>query len=312
MLFQSRYRRSPPPVSDSPPSAPDEQQALLAAVRAVLVPLARLAVARGLPYAALEETLKQAVVSAAAAAHPGVAPHRSVSRIATATGINRREVTRLVMHTEPDAPPQGRSLATEVFTLWVSKAEFRGADGQPMRLPRLGPAPSFESLAHQVTRDVHPRSLLDELLRLQMADLDEATDTVGPKREGFVPSGDRVRMLGFLSHNVGDHLTAGVDNVLGDGRRHFEQALFADGLSEASIRAVRALIGPQWTLLLQALVPTLEKLVEQDAALPTADQRRMRVGLYAFDDLTDEAQAARRADPRPDPAAAPRRRPRKT
>jgi Family of unknown function (DUF6502) len=298
-------------VSSPDPSAPDEQQALLAALRAVLDPLARLAVARGLPYASLEETLKHSVVQAAAQAHPGLAPHRSVSRIATATGINRREVTRVLLQTPADQPPPGRSLASEVYTHWLAAPDYRDAEGRPLTLPRLGPAPSFESLAQQITRDVHPRSLLDELLRLQMATLDEATDTVQARGDGFVPSGDRVRMLGFLAANVGDHLQAGVDNTLADGRRHFEQALFADGISETSMQAVRALIAPQWKQLLATLVPPLEKLVAQDDGLPAAEQRRVRIGLYAFDAPTDDAQAARRqATPRP-AATAPLRRPRK-
>ena len=56
-----------------------EPQALQDALRAVLAPLAQLAVAQGLPYAALEAMLKQAVVQAAAAVHAQAAPQRSVS-----------------------------------------------------------------------------------------------------------------------------------------------------------------------------------------------------------------------------------------
>jgi Family of unknown function (DUF6502) len=293
------------PETTTPPD--DEKQALLDAVRAVLAPLARLAVARGLPYAALEEAMRRAVVKAAADVNPQIAPHRSVSRISTATGINRREVTRL---TQPEtaSPRRGRSVAAEVFAHWLGSRTYRDRKGRPRVLPRLGPEPSFETLAHAVTRDVHPRSLLDELLRLKLAVLDEATDTVALLRDGFVPSGDRVRMLGFLSDNVGDHLAASVDNVLADGRRHFEQAVFADGLSAASMGAVRAIVGPQWKGLLEALVPPLEKMIEADAEIPTAERRRVRIGLYAYDDATPEA---RQAAPAP-AATAPKRRPRKT
>ena len=53
-------------------------------------------------------------------------------------------------------------------------------------LPRQGAAPSFESLAQEITRDVHPRSLLDELCRLGLATWDEAGDTVALSREAFV------------------------------------------------------------------------------------------------------------------------------
>ena len=178
-------------MSDSPANPHEHTAALLAAVRAIVAPLARLAVARGVPYAVLEETLKQAVVAAAADAHPDVAPHRSVSRIATATGINRREVGRVLEARREGHAPAPRSPASEVFTRWLGHPDYRAADGQPLELPRLGPAPSFESLAQSVTRDVHPRSLLDELLRLRLAELDEDRDTVRAAREGFVPRGDQ-------------------------------------------------------------------------------------------------------------------------
>ncbi len=261
-----------------------EAQALQQALRAVLAPLAQLAVAQGMPYAALEATLKRAVVQAAAAAHPQVAPQRSVSRISTATGINRREVTRL-MQADAGAPRQPRSPASALFAHWLSDPAYLDAQGAPRVLPRLGAVPSFEALAQAVTRDVHPRSLLDELLRLKLATLDEAADTVALLRGGFVPRGDRRRMLGFLSDNVGDHLRAAVENLLADGSRHFEQAVFADGLSAASVQRLRTLIGPQWKALLEALVPPLEQWVKADAPLPAEQKHRVRIGLFAFDDL---------------------------
>jgi Family of unknown function (DUF6502) len=290
-------------------------------VAAVFAPLAQLVVARGLPYAAVEEALKRAIVDAAAAAHPQVAAHRSVSRISTTTGINRREVTRL---TRPATPTHATALATapastqlrasarspasEVFAHWLSDPRYLDRRHAPRVLPRTGAAPSFESLAQEVTRDVHPRSLLDELLRLKLARLDESTDRVSIQRDGFVPTGDQQRMLGFLSANVGDHLAAAVSNVLGDGHRHFEQAIFADGISATSMQALRLLIGPQWKLLLETLVPPLEKMIEADAALPAGAQRRVRIGLYAFDEGT--ATDPQRAKPASAPA--PARRARKT
>src|SRR4051812_809384 len=84
------------PSNDSTPMTDDEQQALLAATRALMRPLARLLVARGVPFAAAEESLKTAMIEAGLAAHPDSQPHRAASRVSAATGINRREVTRLV------------------------------------------------------------------------------------------------------------------------------------------------------------------------------------------------------------------------
>lgn len=277
-----------------------EQQALGNAMAGLLSALARLAVARGVPYAGVEEMLKRAFVQAADAAHPGLLPHRKVSRISTATGINRREVTRL-MQPEPEAGGRGRSLAAEVFTHWRSQQPYRAADGTPRVLPRQGPEPSFETLAQTVTRDVHPRSLLDELCRLGMARWDEPSDTVSLSFDVFVPKGDRVRMLGFLGDNVGDHLRAAVANVLGEGPMQFEQAIFADGLTPASIASVQPAVAAHWDSLLAALVPALEARVAADADAQPAPQGRLRVGLYMYQEAgPDDLSAA--------PATPPRRR----
>lgn len=287
-----------------------ELRALHEALAQLLEPVARLAVARGLPYAATQELLKKAFVEAASAAHPGLAAHRKVSRIATTTGINRREVTRL---TAPAAqrgaaaarrPP--RSAASELLVHWRTHPEWREADGRPRVLPRLGPAPSFEALAQAITRDVHPRSLLDELCRLGLARLDEAADTVALLGDAFVPSGDRVRMLGFLADNVGDHLRAAVDNVLSSGRPpHLEQALFAEGLTAASLESLRPLLREQWSTLRQALVPALEARIEADARAP-GPRSRVRLGLYAYHEVPGAPHAP--GDPLAQPPAAVRAR----
>lgn len=284
-------------ANPDPTAASPEQQALREALVQLLAPVARLAVARGLPFAAVEEMLKQSFVDAASAAHPTLAPHRRVSRIATATGINRREVTRLTQRQRRGAPEApARSLASELFAHWRTQSPYRDEHGEPRTLPRQGPAPSFETLAQEITRDVHPRSLLEELVRLGLAAVVPASDAAGERvqllRDAYVPSGDRVRMLGFLGDNVGDHLGAAVDNVLGGDRRHFEQAVFADGLSAESIASLRPLIAAQWQALLAALVPHLEARVAADAACEPPPQGRVRVGLYSFNPDAPAPQAA--------------------
>jgi hypothetical protein len=269
----------------------NEQEALLAALRQVLEPLAELAVQRGLPYAPVEELARRAFVGAADAAHPDLLSHRKVSRISTTTGINRREVARLLAVIRDAQAVQQlprRSVASELFAHWMSDGRYRDRHGEPRVLRRQGRAPSFESLAHAITRDVHPRSVLDELLRLKLAVHDIQRDTVALVRDAFVPSEDRVRMLQFLGANAGDHLAGAVANVLSDGRRHYEQAVFADGLTEASVQEVWAQIGELWKTLLVTLVPVLEQKVERDQQAQGATQR-LRVGLYTFDANTAAA-----------------------
>jgi hypothetical protein len=146
---------------------------------------------------------------------------------------------------------------------------------------------------------VHPRSLLDELLRLQLASLDDSTDTVTVT--SAVPRGDQARMLAFLGDNAGDHLQAAVDNVLTGDNLHFEQALFAEGLSDDTMAWLREATRAQWRQLRQALVPELGRRLEVDARLAPPPTRRWRVGLYSHD-------SAARASAGPTPAAPARKR----
>jgi len=255
---------------------------MLAAVRAVLQPLAHLLVARGMTFATAEESLKMAFVNAAREAHPGGLPHRLVSRISTTTGINRREVTRLTREAQ-GLPGPHRSLANELHVHWLTAPAYRDGTGTPMALPRQGPKPSFDTLAREVTNDVHPRSLLDEMVRLGYAQIDTAADRVSVVAEATTPKGDRPRLFEILGHNVGDHLSAAVANVLTDSTAHFEQAIIADGIDQEAVRQVDALLRAQWRLLLDALVPALQELVARHDASGAADSaRRLTIGLYEF------------------------------
>lgn len=296
---------SAPNASKTPDTTDDA--ALSDALRAVLVPLVDLALARGLSYQVMEEMLRRSFVESARKTLTGALPHRMVSRISIATGLNRREVGRLM--DEEDVAAPRRSPATEVFAKWMSNPRLRHRDGRPRTLARQGDARSFEALAQSVTRDVHPRSLLEELMRLGLVAHDPEADTVSLVREAFVPGGDAPRQLAFLADNVGDHLRSAVDNVLGNGTQHLEQAVFADELSAESVQALVPVLRTQWQALAQALVPTLTQMIEADQAAGRAQDQRVRVGLFSYSApmspaATDVAPVA----PEPSPASRSRKR----
>ena len=282
--------------------------ALTQALHTLMAPVAALAIAQGLPFATIEDLLKTAFVDAARAAHPNLPSHRLVSRISTTTGINRREVSRIAQAQAHGAlVPVRRSPATRVFTKWIADSALNPRAGATRALPRSGPAPSFETLAHSVTRDVHPRSLLDELCRLGLARVDG--DMVHVVRDSFVPRVDSERMLGFLGTNVGDHLRAAVANVLSGEPPHLEQSIFADELSQASLDAFRQLMRMQWKTLLAATVPALQQLIDDDRATGRTRDQRVRVGLYVYHEpMASASDQPNTAAPEKSRARAPKRR----
>lgn len=274
-------------------------QALGDALRAVLGPVARLALAKGVPFAVLEEMMKETFVDEALKAQPAQAPSRLVSRISVATGLNRREVTRLTRERRA-ARAVRQAPAAEVFARWQTDPLYLDDAGAPQALPRVAaPAggPSFESLAQGVTRDVHPRSLLEEMCRLGVARLDAATDEVSLVRNAFVPSDAQTAMLGFLGDNAGDHLAAAVANVLATEAPHFEQAVFADELSVESIERMRGFVLGQWTALMKSAVPMLEGLIEADRQAGRRQDQRLRIGLYSYAEVAGGATSPISSEP---------------
>lgn len=288
--------------------------ALAAAFERLLAPLAQLMVAQGVTYAQVDEMLRLAVVQAAHAAHPNLPEHRRASRVSATTGLHRREVQRLLQvaaSPQPAAPP--RSPALEVLLHWITSPAYQSPrsgkgirKGDPITLPRTGEAPSFQTLAQEVTRDVHPRALLEELLRLKLVRMNEGDDRIELTQQlGYTPKSDQVALLRYLGLNVGDHFQAAVDNVLerasGDQRPfgHFDQSLSAEGLSSESLRLVQEALRVQWQSFARQLTPLLEQRIEIDtASSPEASGHRLRLGVYGFDN-GPAGSAVPSADTRP-------------
>ncbi len=265
----------------------------LSAVETLLLPIARLMLAHGLKLAQAQELLKAAFVNAAVQARvsfPNAAPtDRMASMISVATGLHRKEVQRLLA-SPPATGSRGRSYAAEVFARWATARRFRDAGGKPKPLPRAAHAEggaTFEELTRAVSTDVHARSILEELKRLNLAV--EEDGVVRLIAKDYYPAGDRSESLAFLAANVGDHLTAAVTNVTASGTPPFlEQALFADELSAESARAASVLATKAWRSAFESILPQLQAMADRDAKGADKDWR-VRIGVFA---LTEDQKAA--------------------
>jgi len=256
----------------------------LAVAAEVLRPLVGMLLDNGARYGAIAELLKALLVERALAQVPGAAGPRGISRISAATGIHRKEVKRLMTLPGRVSEQLGRSLAAEVFTRWCTDRRFLDANGRPRALARGAAGDdtvSFETLARAVSRDVHPRTILEELLRLGIAE-SGPDGCVRLVVEAFVPAAEQREMLGFLAANVSDHLAAAVTNVQGGAERFLEQALYADALSPSSAQRIDALAREHWRRLLCELAPQLQALVDADREAGAPADRRVRVGMYAY------------------------------
>ena len=141
--------------------------AVLAAVRRLAQPLARLLLEAGIGAGEFQALMKGAFVRAAG--ELGDSPRPNASRIASLTGLTRRDVAALLQTAEDAAPEaaRGHHRIQRVLTGWWTDPDFQDRLGQPAVLPLRGAKSSFASLVKRYSGEPRVLTILDELLRVK-------------------------------------------------------------------------------------------------------------------------------------------------
>jgi Family of unknown function (DUF6502) len=268
-------------TNTTPVSAP---ASLVRALRHLLRPLVRLLVARGVTYTMLADVLKEIYVDVAERDFGLDGKRPTDSRVSLLTGVHRKDVRRL----REAAPakedmPDSVALGAQLVAAWTTRRDFLDAKGRPRALPRLasqGGTRSFESLVESVSKDIRPRSVLDEWLRLGVVELDDK-DRVVLRTAAFVPRRGSDELAFYLGHNVHDHIAAATHNLLGEGAPFMERSVHYDELGERSIAELAELAGRAG---MDALNQVNRKAMACEARdrEDAAPRRRMTFGVYFY------------------------------
>lgn len=256
------------------------------ALRAILRPLIRALIAQGVTAPALYRIIKRSYVEVAAAE---LKDQATDSRISIATGVHRRDVKTIRAKAQPDQSAVRRKVSTlaTVIGRWMSDPNLQTADGSPKALPRSSDTSfDFEQLVQEVSRDIRPRAVLEELKRQAL--VTEEDDQIHLNPEALVGPADLDQKLHFFAHNIGDHMSAAVENLLSDTPPFLERAVFFNRLTEASVdtleKEARALAGSALREI-NALASARQR-IEKDGPEAT---HRFRFGVYFLKD--DEGPA---------------------
>ncbi len=263
-------------------------------VLALLKPLVRLLLRHGVTYPVFAAALKRVFLSAAHDELSARGMGRTDSAISLLSGVHRRDVrtlTRGELAEAASAPPPALGLAAQVVARWMFDAAFRAADGSPRPLARTG-AGGFDTLVAGISRDVRPRAVLDELLRLGVV-AEHADDTLSLVAGGFAPQQGFDETLWLTAQNLHDHAAAAVANLHGEAPSpggFLEQAVFVDELGPESIEQLRQASREAWQAAFQTVMQTAQQRFDHDAAaLPPAERRhRARFGVYFFSEREPE------------------------
>lgn len=234
----------------------------------MLRPLVKLLLHYSVQYPAFTSLLKQTYVEMATAMPVDGKPQTD-SRVSLLTGIHRLDVKRLrnEIVTGNDDPPMSVTLGAQIVARWTAHVEFLDNKGRPLPLHRLasrGGAMSFEALVRSVSKDIRPRVVLDEWLRLGVAQIDNL-DRVVLVTDAFIPSHGLDEKFFYLGKNVHDHLAASAHNLTqADTPPLLERSVYYDRLSMDSTLILSAYARQLSSQVMQSFSKKAMELQEQD------------------------------------------------
>ncbi|MEM1274742.1 MAG: DUF6502 family protein [Pseudomonadota bacterium] len=227
-------------MNDTDPTT--QSSAFARVLDSLLRPLVRALIAQGVTAPALYVRLKRLYVEVAEESFQIGGERQTDSRISMLTGVHRRDVREFRgadMASRTEAREKVTSLAS-VIGRWLADPKTSDAAGNPKPLPRSGSDPfSFESLVRLVSTDIRPKTVLDELERQGMVEV--ADGAVHLKTDAFIGPNNLDQKTHFFAENVGDHISAAVENLLAEEDPPFlERAVFYNRLTPASVDDLQA------------------------------------------------------------------------
>ncbi len=259
------------------------QAALAKAVIMLCKPLIRLLIEKGMTFPQFRELMKELYVEVADK-HFSLDDNKpSDSRIFVLTGVHRKDVKRIRQQAEQDNPQitSSASLSGEIVARWSSMPDYLDDKGKPRQLLKNGKnnEAGFEQLVSSVSKDVRPKVILEEWLRLNIVRLED--DYIVLNKSAFVPNKEFTEMAYYLGHNVHDHMASCVNNILVEADPMLERSVYYASLTENSVNKLNTIASKKGNELLQHLNKQAIKLYDADKHKDDATYR-MRLGVYWY------------------------------
>lgn len=270
---------------------PVKEKALAKALSNMLRPLVRLLIHQDITYIGLLNLLKRTYVEVAEESFTIENKKLTDSRISLLTGIHRGDVKRIRTENlnQPTEKELKASLSSQLISIWMGHQGYIDVNGEPLPLFRYKQdgSPSFEELVFSVSKDKHPRSILDEWLSQNLVELvtKDKLEKVQLSQASYVPAEDFEEKLFFAGKNIGSHLTTVAHNLENQVPAMFDRAVYYSDLTAESMQKLEAASNEKMMVVLTELNQLASQLQEQDKDAEKANNE-MHVGAYFCQNLT--------------------------
>ena len=251
-------------------------------IKQLLRPVIRMMLRNDVAFSDLAEWLKRLYVDVAEKEFAVDGRKQTVARIAVLTGLNRKEVKRLLE--EPLVQPgyQTRhNRAKRVISGWMNDADFQDNRGRTRHLDISDKESGFSALVKRYSGDIPPRAILDELLRVGVVEKLK-NKKLKLKKHGYIPQANNEEMLKVLAEAGADLLTTMDHNLSQPAESSRLQLQVAyDNLPLESVEIFRSMSRDRALKLIQGLDQFLSTQ-DRDINPDSKGQGRYRAGMGVY------------------------------
>lgn len=180
------------------------KKAISAALVRLLHPLVKILLRNGIPYGTFCELARWVYVDVAFHEFTIQGRKQTDSRIATITGLNRKEVRRLKKIAAVDelGAPERYNRAVRVISGWRNDPDFLNSRGITKEIPFEGAKASFSSLVKNYSGDIPPRAILDEMERAGVIEITKGKIKLLSK--GYIVRKEETEKMQILGEDVSE------------------------------------------------------------------------------------------------------------
>jgi len=274
----------------------NQQSILVKAILRVLVPLARMLLRNNVPYGAFTELARRAYVEAAKGFTVD-GKKQNNSRIATITGLSRKEVKRIVELKEEtdELSIEKYNRAARVVYGWVHDPVYQENESRTLVLRFDGVEPSFMALAKAYSGDVPARTILDELERVGVVSVDE-DKKIHLLSRAYIPKAGLDEKISYIGSDVAALLNTMDRNIYQpELSPYFQRKVYYDDLPNEVIDELQALIANNSQKLLEEVDKAMAKH-DRDANPKSKGTGRNAIGVGVYYFKNDEIKGQDNAE----------------
>jgi hypothetical protein len=266
---------------------------LHASLRRLLRPLVRILLRYGVAFGDFRDIARQVFVEVADADFSLPNRKQSLARIAMLTGIQRKEVGRLLRAPPRASDPQDQryNRGVRVIGGWRRDPDFLTPRGEPAALPLEG-ASGFFALVRRYSGDLTGRAVLDELERVGLVRRDALGRVELVVAAGYVPFGDRDARFNILGSCVADLFHTLEHNLEApEGATRLQLTTAYDNLPAEAAAEFRGLARERCLALLKELDAWLaarDRDASPQAPPGRGPRTRAGIGLYHIEEPWEE------------------------